>query len=178
MRCAPLIARWLVLATSLVVAVAHATPIPPLAARSLEGTPVALPAALPEGPVLLVVGFTRASRAQTEAWSRRLARADAVPTGVAVYQVAVIGDVPALFRGAVAKGIRQGVPTGLHARFLLVEEGIEDWKRLARVDAADAACLVLLDARRRVVWRHAGPVGDTAWAELTAALARLSGPPG
>lgn len=151
---------------------------PSLSTRNLDGAAVRVPDAFQRGPTLLVIGFTRDSGEQTRAWARRAAG----ESGVAVWNVAVIEDVPGLLRGMVVRGLRKGVPAELHARFLLVDDDSAQWKALAGFlpQREDAAHLVLLDAARRIAWRHAGPVDEPGWQALRAALrsASAAGPGG
>ncbi len=142
--------------------------IPTLPTRSLDGSAVRVPDDLAPGPVLLIVGFTRDSREQTRAWARRVADA----ADVVAYSVAVIKGVPGLLRGMVVRGMRKGVPEDAHARFLLADDEAAQWRALAGFSPQreDAACLLLLDAARRIAWRHVGPLDEPAWRALQAAL--------
>jgi hypothetical protein len=128
----PLMRRWIMAALSvcLVGAFAHAA-APPLSlpVETLDGKALQLPAAWPPQPVLLIVGFSRASRVPCPAWSERW---QAEPAGgLAVYQIAVIDDVPGLLRGLLARGIPKSVPAALRGRFLPVTERGEAWRKLA-----------------------------------------------
>ena len=153
-----------------------ATPLPEQAAQSLEGKQVRLPADLAPCPVLLVIGFTRASSAQTAAWSRRLAPHDACATGLVVYQLAVVEDIPAPFRRLAVRGMRKSVPMALHPRFLLVDAQTAQWRTLAGYQDEDDAYLVLLDNAREMQWRHAGALDPSAEAALRAAIAAMDAP--
>lgn len=143
-------------------------------AETLAGAALVLPEALPAQPVLLIVGFSRGSREACRAWSERLRKPDR-PAGLVVYQAAVIDDVPRLFRGLVASGIRKGVPAALHDRFLLVTEQGQAWRALAGYAQPDAAYLLLFDARRELRWHASGPLDAARYAALRAAVRRLAG---
>lgn len=169
MRAIPAILLLLAIGVTGAVSAAESASIfPTLPTRSLDGAAVRVPTDVADGPVLLIVGFTRASREQTKAWSQRVAAAG-MPIA---YSVAVIEDVPGLLRGMVTRGMRKGVPVEMQARFLLVTEDVTRWKALSGFvqDQEDAAYLLLLDSDRRIVWRHAGPLDESAWRELRAAL--------
>lgn len=150
--------------------------MPAFAVATLDGRALHLPDALPPCPVLLVIGFSRGSRTQTTAWSQRVEGGDGCGAGLAVYQVVVLDGVPALFRGAVVRGIRGGVPAALRPRFLLAESDIPGWRALAGAVAPDDAVVVLLDRARRVAWRHAGAPDAAAERALRAAIAGLPEP--
>lgn len=136
--------------------------LPPLPAKSLAGRDVLLPDDIGDRPALLIIGFTRASAERTADWRRRAAQDAVIDAGVAVYQVAVIEDVPRLFRGVVADGIRSEVPEPLHARFLVVTGQSRRWKELVDYGDSEAAYVLLLDRRREVAWRHAGQADDAS----------------
>ncbi|QDH71173.1 hypothetical protein [Marilutibacter alkalisoli] len=161
----------------LFVALAQAgAPMPEQSVQSLEGKQVRLPADLTPCPVLLVIGFTRASSTQTAAWSRRLAIHDACATGLVVYQVAMVEDIPAPFRGLAVRGMRKSVPAALHPRFLLIDAQTPQWRALAGYQDEDDAYLVLLDSDRKVLWRHAGALDPPAEAALQDAVAAAGAP--
>lgn len=144
-----------------------------LPAESLAGQHVALPKDLPDQSVLLVLGFTKASRVQTTAWSRRVAEDVRLSEAIATYQAVFIEDVPSLLRGIVTGSIRGSVPRTLHKRFLIVTENTETWKKLVSYSQPDAAYLLLLDPMRRVVWRGDGEVADDSYQALHRAAVKI-----
>lgn len=164
--------RWIMVVLLVCVvgvpAQAATTPLS-LPAETLDGKALQLPAAWPPQPVLLIVGFSRASRDPCRAWSERWRQANPVD-GLAVYQVAVIDDVPGLLRGLVARGIRKGVPPALHDRFLLVTEHGEAWRKQAAYAEPDAAYLLLFDAQHELRWHASEPLGEASWRALLAAV--------
>lgn len=152
-----------------------ATVMPTLPTESLSEKSVLLPAGLPNIPCLLVVGFSEASRSQTEAWSRR-AESVAAAGALAVYSVSVLEDVPGLLRGFVVRGIRNGVPERLHDRFLIVSKQSSEWKTMTAYAEPDLAYLVLMNSAHEIVWRAAGPVTDSGVQTLTKQLTDLARP--
>lgn len=144
-----------------------------LPARTLGGKPFSVVADLPARPSLLVVGFTRASRSQTEAWSRRVAGDPVLKAALSTFQVVVLDDVPALFRGFIIGGIKNGVPESMRPHFLIVTSDGEAWKRLVGYSKPDAAYLVLFDTAHEVVWRADGPFAEAAFHALRAAEEKL-----
>jgi len=141
--------------------------LPNLLVESLSGTQLTLPADLPPGPHLMIVGFTRASRDQTKPWARRAAEAIGATEGKTVYSVAVL-DMPRFLQGFVIRGIRKGVPDRLHDTFLLARHDADAWKRVTGYtqDGEDAAYLVLLDARHEITWRTHGMFSEKRLREL------------
>jgi len=144
-----------------------------LPAKSLAGQHVVLPKDLPDQSVLLVLGFTKASRVQTTAWSRRVAQDVRLSEAIATYHAVFLEDVPALIRGFVTRSIRRSVPKTLRERFLIVTEYTEKWKKLVSYSQSDAAYLLLLDPMRRVVWRGDGKVADDSYQALQRAAVKI-----
>jgi hypothetical protein len=167
---------WVIVLLLVCATVVHAGErLPQLPVETLAGASLVVPAAWPPQPVLLVVGFSRDSRDACRAWSERLRGIGAV-TGLTVYQVAVIDEVPGLLRGMVARGIRRGVPQAQHERFLLVTEQGQAWRRLAGYVQADAPYLLLFDARHALRWRASGDLDEAGYRALRTALAQLAPP--
>jgi hypothetical protein len=170
--------RWILLLLLSCVAGLPArvgTPLPSLPVETLSGHALQLPAAWPPEPVLLIAGFSRASHAPCRAWAQRWRREG--PADLAVYQMAVIDDVPGWLRPMVARGIRKGVPEALHDRFLLVTERGEAWRKLAAYAEPDAAYLLLFDARHELRWQASTPLDEAAWHALLAAVAQVRANP-
>src|SRR5437763_688686 len=67
--------------------------LPRLEGKSLAGKNVVLPDDARGSAAILIFGFTRASRSNTEAWSRRLAD-DKTLSGVKIYNLPVLESVP------------------------------------------------------------------------------------
>lgn len=167
--------RWIVV--TLLACLANATvrageALPVLPVQTLNGKALTLPAAWPAQPVLLIAGFSRASRDPCRAWSERLRNEP--PADLAVYQMAVIDDVPGLLRGLVTRAMRKGVPPALHERFLLVTEQGQAWRQLAGYAQPDAAYLLLFDAQHQLRWHRVGPVNEAAYRALLDAVSGFS----
>lgn len=133
-----LLLMYLAIATA-----AAGTPLPSLPVRILAGEPMQLPAALPDRPVLLIVGFTRASRTQIATWARCLPRDGSDRQEVAIFRAVVIEDVPRPFRNAAIRDTQNSVPVAMRARFLL---------------------------EREIAWRHQGAANEVACQGLQAAI--------
>ena len=150
-----------------------ATPAPPagLPARTLDGTDVSVPGDLPPG-AFLIVGFSRASNAQTEPWRQALDGLEldgleldgpekaAPPT----YSVLVLEGAPRWVRGFIVRAIRRAVPDEEHHSILVVTQNSEGWRTAVGFDpdAEDAAYVVRLDGLGATCFRHAGPVTEDA----------------
>lgn len=176
LQSARLVAALLVAATlTPLTGAATSESLPSLECESLAHQKVTLPAAAAGRVALLVIGFTRGSREAAAEWARRLRRdlgldrADRVDRSMALFQLAVLEDVPSLLRGMVAAGIRRTLPKEEHDRFLLVLRGEAELKRLVSFAAPDDAYLVLLDRSGGVRLRKHGaaPRGSAPGASLS-----------
>lgn len=138
-------------------------------ARTLSGKPLTVPEQLGTTNVL-IVGFTKRSRTQTEAWSRRL-RGDARVTAKAsVYDVMVLDGVPSLIRSTILRQVTSGVPKDRHERFLVVTEDVSTWRTFLNVHSEDVAYIVVLSSRGEVKWRSQGALNETYYQALGTAL--------
>lgn len=135
--------------------------MPALEVESLSGETLQLPADLPPKPTLLIVGFSREAREQTEPWTRRMTATRGRAASVSVRQVIVL-DAPKLLQGFIVDRLRGSVPRPMHERFLIERDNVDEWKQLAGYEAEDAAYLLLLDPQHRVIWRSVG-----AWSRET-----------
>ena len=130
---------------------------------------------LPNIPCVLLVGFSKASRSQTEGWSRRL-ESMVVSDALAIYSVSVIEDVPTFLRNFVIGGMRGGVPKRLYDRFLVVSKQSLDWKTMTAYTEPDLAYLVLMNSRHEIVWHTRGSVTDSSIQALTTQLKDVARP--
>lgn len=165
-------------AALLLAAVPAADAVPTaLAGETLDRRQLMIPRDLREGPVLLIVGFSRASSAATGGWSRAVAADAAIGGEAAVYRVAVIAGAPPLVRGFVARQMRRGIPPALHGSSVLVTAQEDAWKRWVAFSDPDAAYVLLLDRARDVAWRAQGGVDAAALEALRAAIGRMEDAP-
>ncbi len=174
----PMIKLTLLVASVLAVPTAFAAAMPPLPVETLTGTALSVPGGLPPGPCLLVVGFSHASQTPVTAWMNRLDQAQNRAAGVAVYQVAILEDVPSFIRGFVRRSIRGDTPKSRRDHFLVATTGEKEWKGLAgyQAQAPDTAYLLLLDKEHNVAWHQAGAVSRARYAALVKQLATTGTP--
>jgi len=104
---------------------------------------------------LVIVTFTKAASKQGAEWSRRLAEVKAKLPGE-VFQVAVLEDVPPMFRSMAISGIAKQVPASMRDHFWIATEGGKDWKRCVGDGPAGEAFLFVLDGRSQILWRAHG----------------------
>jgi hypothetical protein len=151
----------------------HGDTLPVLSVQTLSGHALSIPGDL-HAPTIFIIGFTKKSRDQTEAWAHRL-RADKVtPLRISLKDVIVLEDVPGLFRGFVIKQLQTSIPRSLHDEILVVTQGADLWKRSAGFTSEDDAYLLLADAKGAIVWRMHGAVSDAGYAALQQSIARAA----
>jgi len=139
--------------------------MPVLEVESLSGEELKLPSDLAVGHALFIVGFSKASRSQTEEWSRRLSTVGQADT-VAIYPVSILEDAPRFIRPMIIRGIKKNVPEAHHERFLVATKQSQEWKSMTAYGEPDIAYLVLLNSQHQVIWRFQGAADDSSIHEL------------
>ncbi len=140
--------------------------IPKIAGESLAGRRVVLPDATTGKITVLVIGFSKASKAPTSAWARKIIADFGSRSGFELYQLAVLQDVPRFIRGFVISGIKSGVPKTQHDHFLLVVEGEAELKKLVSYKEPDDAYMVVLDRGGKSVRQRHGEFSDASYSQL------------
>ena len=139
--------------------------LPLLEAETLSGDAATLPRDARGHPMVLVVGFTKASAKVARAWLEGC-RADAsskaadVPA-VSCYDVRMLEEVPKFLRGMTERGMKSGYPEDLQRNTLLVYDDNEAWLERLGVTDKKSAYLIGCDA--------AGLVRGTASGEYRSA---------
>jgi hypothetical protein len=133
--------------------------LPATEGETLNGKPIRLATNLSGKPAIVVIGFSKASSAESGAWTKRL-KEDAGLAGMAVYQVAVLEEVPKLVRGMVKSSIRGSVPVADQGTFVMLFHDEAQWKELAHYRNADDAYVVVLDAHGTLRSTVAGAVAE------------------
>jgi len=152
--------------------------LPPLQGEYLSGRRAVLPDDASGRAALLLVGFSYVSRKPVEAWTQRFRAEFADPSQVTFYQVPMLGSMARMGKWFIEGGMRRGTPKADQENVITVYGGVEAWKqrlgvKAGDVKAEDSAYLVLLDRRGNVVWRHAGPLTETAYQALAAQVRKL-----
>jgi hypothetical protein len=142
--------------TLLAVAAVSALHLP---VATLEETSRSFPQDASAPRAIFVVTFGKSASEQARTWSRRLNDMKG-ELSAEIVQVAVLEDVPRLFRGAVRSGIARSVPPALHARFWIAETGSREWKECAGGESGTEAYVFVLDHRSRIVWRTQGACSE------------------
>lgn len=164
--------RYLVLFAWL-LATAVAQQFPRLQDESLAGTQIVLPDAASGKLAVLIIGFTRNSAKPTSEWAKRTYQDFGKNPGVAIYQLAVLQDVPRLFRGMITSGIKKDLPENQRATFLAVVHQEEQLKKLVGYREQNDAYLVLLDRSGTVSYQTHAASLDPGYAALQARIQAL-----
>jgi hypothetical protein len=161
------------LATLVFLAATASATLPPVTAQTLSGEKVVLPRDIGDVAVL-VAGFTKASRAQTEAWAHRLRDDPRVSPKAALYEVSILDGVPGFLRSMIISQMKSGIAPPRQKRFLIVTESVDSWKRaLAASGTDDQAYLVLVQRSGAVVWRGHGVLTEASYQDLVRAIESL-----
>jgi hypothetical protein len=86
----------------------------------------------------------------------------------------VLEDVPRVIRWTVISGIRRGIPSDEHARFVILTKDAEQWKRFVSFKTDDEPYLLILDESGNIRARVAGEKTTPLLKQLAQ---ELDGPP-
>ena len=138
-----------------------------LPVATLDGKERSFPQDAAATRAVFVVTFTKAASEQGSGWSRQLNELHA-KLGAEVFQVAVLEDVPRLFRSMAVSGIARQVPAALHDHFWIATSRSKGWRQLTGEGPAKEAHVFVLDGRSRIVWRAHGACSEARLREIQA----------
>ena len=142
-------------------------PAEPLEVRTLGDEMRAFPRDVPVPRTIFVVTYSKAATTAASDWTKRL-REIKPKWDVHLYQVAVLDDVPGLFRAPVITAMAAGVPQEMQDRFWIAELHGRHWRTFTDSEVDEVPHVVVLDQRRRVAWRASGPATEEKLKELAA----------
>jgi hypothetical protein len=148
--------------------------VPRIGAQTLSGDSLSIPNDLRGRVNILIIGFTQRAGSNNVPWTDRFERDFAADTGCAVYQVAVLASVPALFRNLVINSIRKGVPIDRRARRLITFQDEKFWQNLVGYARPDDPYLLVLDGTGQIVGRTSGLFDEKAFEQLAIAVRVLT----
>jgi hypothetical protein len=140
--------------------------IPHLEGDSLSGHHVVLPDVAAGKVAVLILGFTRASKGPTSAWSKQLFADYGQQAGVAIYQLPVLQEVPRLIRSFVISGMRKDVPQSLQDHFVPILSGEAELKKTVGYKEPDDAYMILLDKSGKIAQQQHGVFKDADYAQF------------
>jgi hypothetical protein len=139
-----------------------------LSTKNLEGEPRVFPADVGPRRAVIVVTFAKAAADQASEWTRKLRENQHALAG-SIYQIAIIDDVPALFRSLVIAGLRRGIPKELHDHFWVASSASKQWQDCIGAKALDQAHVFVLEDRSQITWRFHGVFSEATLRSLLAA---------
>ncbi len=131
------------LATLVFLAATASATLSSVTTQTLSGEKVVLPQDIGDAAVL-VAGFTKASRAQTETWAHRLRDDPRVSPKAAIYEVSILDGVPGFLRGMIISQMKSGIASPRQKRFLIVTESVDSWRRALAASGSDDQAYVIL----------------------------------
>jgi hypothetical protein len=115
---------------------------------------------------VFVVTFSKAASEQGAIWTRKLQEVHE-QLAAAIFQVAILEDVPKLFRSFVISAMAKGIPEALHDHFWIAVTGGNKWQECVGAERApNKAHVFVLDQRERIVWRGHGECSAASIQEL------------
>ena len=142
--------------------------IPSIVGTSLSGRSLRLPADLPPGRSLLIVGFSRKSGDGAKEWGRQLSLLSSYK--VSYFQTPVMASLPRLLRGMVLGNIRKDVPAREQDFFVPIFDQEQQWKQTVSYSSPDDPYLVVVDQQGVIQWQAHGPPSRERLAALLRAL--------
>jgi hypothetical protein len=146
---------------------------PVIPVQTLSGEPMILPRDFTQ-PVVLVAGFTKASRSETEPWARRLAADSRITSKLRLYEVSILDGVPGFLRSMIIKQMKSGIAPARQKQFLIVTENVDWWKHaLGASGGDDHAWIVVLKPGGVGAWRGHGAITEAAYGDLLRSIENL-----
>ena len=143
-----------------------------LSTKNLEGEPRVFPADIAPHRAIVVVTFAKSASNQASDWTRNLCE-NQQALAASIYQIAILDDVPALFRSLVLTGLKRGIPKELHDHFWVATSASKQWQESIGAKALDQAHVFVLEERNQITWRFHGVFSEATLRNLISAC---SGP--
>jgi hypothetical protein len=147
--------------------------IPASHGTTLTGVEVVLPGAVKGKVGVLVVGFTKDSKAPVQAWGKRLAADYPDASGVVYYELPVLASAPALVRVTIEEQMKLSLSAAEREHFLPITQNEAGWLTAAHYVKGDDAYVLLIGGDGVVRWQTQGPVTDANFEELRGKIAEM-----
>src|SRR3954464_13995397 len=116
-----------------------------LSTQNLKGEPRVFPADVSQRRAVVVVTFSKSASDEASEWTRKL-RENQQKLAASIYQIAVLEDVPALFRSFVISAMKRAIPYELHDNFWITTSSTKEWQeRTGSKSLSEAHVFVLED---------------------------------
>jgi hypothetical protein len=147
--------------------------IPATRATTLTGALVVLPGSVKGKVGVMVVGFTKDSKAPIQAWGKRLAADYPDASGVVYYELPVLASAPALVRVTIEEQMKLSLSAAEREHFLPITQNEAGWLAAAHYVKGDDAYVLLIGGDGAVRWQTQGPVTDANYAQLKGKIAEM-----
>jgi hypothetical protein len=141
-----------------------------LPTQNLNGEQRMFPADLALDRAVVVLTFSKKASDEATTWTRKLHENE--PTlATSIYQIAVIEDVPTLFRSFVISALGRSIPRNLHDNFWIATSSSKEWQKRTGAKSLHQAHVFVLEERSRITWRFDGAFAESVLQSLLAVLA-------
>jgi hypothetical protein len=140
-----------------------------LQTQNLKGEPRVFPTDIAQGRAVIVVTFSKSASNEASEWTRKL-RENEQKLTASIYQIAILEEVPALFRSFVISALRRTIPRSLHESFWIATSSSKEWQEHTGSRSSDEAHVFLLEDRTQITWRFHGAFSETSLHSLLLAL--------
>jgi hypothetical protein len=140
-----------------------------LSTQNLKGEPRVFPGDVAQSRAVVVLTFSKAASDEASEWTRKL-RENQQKLAASIYQIAIIENVPALFRSFVISALRRAIPKELHDNFWIATSSSKEWQERTGSRSADEAHVFVLEGRNQITWRFHGAFSEHMLRSLLAAL--------
>ena len=148
--------------------------IPRLGLQTLNGDSFFIPDDLQGRVNVLIIGFSQRAGSNNKPWIDRFERDFASDKSCAIYPVAILTGVPALFRNFAVASIRKGVPADGRARFLTTFQSEKTWQSLVCYIRPDDPYLLVIGSTGNIVGHASGAFEEKAYEEMATAIRLLT----
>jgi hypothetical protein len=138
--------------------------------QNLNGEARVFPADLALDRAVVVLTFSKKASDEASTWTRKL-HENQSKLAATIYQIAVLEEVPALFRSFVISALRRAIPRNLHDNFWVASCCSEELQERIGSKSSDQAHVFVLEERSRITWRFDGAFAEPILQNLFAALA-------
>ena len=140
-----------------------------LSTQNLKGEPRVFPADIAQPRAVIVVTFSKSASDEASKWTRKL-RENEQKLAAGIYQIAILEDVPALFRSIVISALRRTIPRDLHDNFWIATSSSKEWQERTGSRSSGEAHVFVLEDRSQITWRFHGAFSEPTLHSLLAAL--------
>lgn len=140
-----------------------------LSTHNLKGERRMFPDDVAQRRAVIVVTFSKSASDEASEWTRKL-RENQQKLAASIYQVAILEDVPALFRSFVISALRRAIPKELHDNFWIATSSSKEWQERTGSGSLDEAHVFVLEGRSQITWRFHGAFSEPTLHRLLAIL--------